>query len=86
MEKPPPVETAVTVRLNGPNDVPNGIIEKSSAAVPEVSVVVPENVVAVSRLPPPMSETEISTKGICPLISLACNIAVQAVITAKKNK
>src|SRR5215469_15008832 len=85
MENPPPVETAVSVRLNAPNDVINGTTEKSPDPAPEVSVSVPVTVIDVLRLVP-FSVTETPAKGRDPLISFACNRIVQAVIVASRKK
>ena len=85
MEKPPPVENVLFVTPNEPNDVNNGITEKSpvpSAVVRELS---PTNIVAVSRLRPTM-ETETPVKARDPLIAFARNTVGETVITAKRNK
>ena len=85
MEKPPPVENLFFVTVNEPNDVNSGIPEKSPVPSSVVRELIPNNVVAVSRLRPTM-ETETPVKARDPLIALACNMVVQTVITAKRNK
>jgi len=86
MEKPPPVGTVVSVTLNGPNSVNNGITVKSPVPSPVVFELTPENVLPVVRFSPPVSVTETPAKAMDPMIALASNIVVQAVITAKRNK
>jgi hypothetical protein len=55
MENPPPVETVVSVRVNGPNGVPNATLNGAKSPVPKPEVIVPTalKVVAVLRFSPP---------------------------------
>jgi hypothetical protein len=69
MEKPPPFETVVSVRRNGPNDVIIGTLEKSPNPAPEVSELIPVTVVAARRLRL-FSVTETPANGMDSLICM----------------
>jgi hypothetical protein len=85
MEKPPPLETVVSVRLNAPNGVSGSTIEKSPDPRPEVTDSRAVNTVDVKRVVE-FSLAEIATKGKDPLIALACKTVVQIVIVASRNR
>jgi len=84
IEKPPPDEIEVIIRLNIPNDVIGSTIEKSPAPALEACESVPVNIVDVVRSVP-FWVTLNPAKGMDPVIALACKTVVQIVIVASRN-
>jgi len=85
MEKPPPIGTVVSVRVNGPKSVVIGTIEKSPFPTLEVCESATVNVVDVLRLVT-FSATLNPAKGRDPLSKSACKTVVQIVIVASRNR